>query len=241
MVLPSQSLAIVVRGDAPIDAILADPDDYPEVVSLLNGRAVGTLISETWILTAAHVGQFIDQAENGNQVTIGGEANSIAEIVIHPSWDDEALGEAEVFDIALLRLTDPVLSVSPAPIYRGRKELNAVLSIFGWGRTGDGQNETLIRDGVFRRGENLVDAVIPRLRFRFDEPNSDLSLPLEAVSGPGDSGGPAFVEVDGTRFLAGVSSFQEDISAPGIFGVTENYERISDHIDWIERNFEPIK
>ncbi len=236
LVLPSQSFAIVVRGDAPDDAILVDPDDYPEVVSLLNGRAVGTLISETWIVTAAHVGQFIDHAENGTQVMISGEPNNIAEIVIHPSWDEEALGHAKVFDIALLRLTDPVTSVSPAPIYLGREELNAVVSIFGSGRTGDGQNETLIRDGVFRRGENLVDAVIPRIQFRFDEPSSDRSLPLEAVSGPGDSGGPAFIEVDGTRYLAGVSSYQIDITAPGIFGVTENYERISDHFEWLDKN-----
>ena len=37
------------------------------------------------------------------------------------------------------------------------------------------------------------------------------ALPLAAVSGPGHSGGPAFIEVDGNRYLAGISSFQQDV------------------------------
>lgn len=216
-----------------MDAVLADAGDYPEVVALIDGRAVGTLIHETWILTAAHVAQYIDQASDGKQVAIAGVPNRIVEVVVHPSWDDKAVGDPDVVDIALLRLAHPVSSVSPASVYKGRNELNAVVTLFGWGRSGDGRTEVLSRDGRFRRGENQVDAVTPRLRFRFDEPASIRALPLEAVSGPGDSGGPAFIEADGTRFVAGVSSFQEDDTAPGIFGVTENYERVSDHSKWI--------
>ncbi len=78
-----------------------------------------------------------------------------------------------------------------------------------------------------------MDAVEPRLRFRFDEPDSARVVPLEAVSGPGDSGGPAFIIEDGVRYLAGVSSFQEDEVEPGIFGVTEHYERTAHHVEWI--------
>lgn len=239
LLLSGQTAAIVVRGDAPIQAILAEPSNYPEVVALLDRRAVGTLIDEQWILTAAHVGQYIDQNSDDVRLTIAGEPSSIAEVIIHPSWDDEALGGSDVFDIALLRLVQPVSGVPVASVYEGRDELGAVVTIFGWGRTGDGRNEDLVRDGRFRRGENQVDAVTPRLRFRFDEPGSIRSLPLEAVSGPGDSGGPAFIEVGGKRFLAGVSSFQEDVIAPGIFGVTENYERVSDHIKWIKSVIAP--
>lgn len=234
LLMPALSSAIIVRGDASTCSILVDPNKYPEVIALLNGRAVGTLIDEEWIMTAAHVGQAIEQAPDSREVTIGGHTNTIAAIVIHPSWDEEAVGASGVFDIAMLRLTRPVLNVSPVRAYQGWDELNAVVTLFGWGRTGDGKSDVLIRDSRFRLGENQVDAVTPRLRFRFDEPGSIRALPLEAVSGPGDSGGPAFIEVDGVRYLAGVSSFQEDEIAPGIFGVTENYERVSDHTKWIE-------
>ena len=41
-------------------------------------------------------------------------------------------------------------------------------------------------------------------------------------------------DVGGVRHLAGISSFQEDEVSPGIFGVIENYERVSDHVGWIE-------
>lgn len=234
LLLPGYSSAIIVRGDVPIDEVLTEPGDYPEVIALLDGRAVGVLIGETWIITAAHVGQHIDQPGGALQITIADEPNSIAEVFIHPQWDEEALGAPDVIDIALLRLTHPVSGVSPVPLYMHRNELNAVVTLCGWGRTGDGKNEVLVRDGLFRHGKNRVDAVTPRLRFRFDEPDSIRALPLEAVSGPGDSGGPAFIEIEGKRYLAGVSSFQEDVTVPGIFGVTENYERISDHIEWIE-------
>jgi hypothetical protein len=232
--LPGHTSAIIVGGNAPFDEVLAEPSDYPEVVALLDGRAVGSLIGATWIITAAHVGQYIDQAEDAQEITIAGEPNSIASVFMYPNWDEEALGAPDVIDIALLRLAHPVSTVSPVALYSGRNELNAVVTICGWGRTGDGRNEVLTRDRRFRCGENQVDAVTPRLRFRFDEPDSIRALRLEAVSGPGDSGGPAFIEVDGVRYLAGVSSFQKDVTVPGIFGVTENYERVSDHLEWID-------
>lgn len=234
LLLPAHSSAIVVSANSLTSDVLADPSDYPEVVALLGGRAVGTLIDESWILTAAHVGQFIDQNAEGEELTIGGERNGIAEVVFHPDWDAEAVGAPGVVDMALLRVTYPVSGVIPVLLYEDQGELNAVVTLLGWGRTGDGESEVLVRDGRFRKGENRVDAVTPRLRFRFDETDSARALPMEAVSGPGDSGGPAFLEVDGKRHLAGVSSYQEDVTVPGVFGVTENYERVSDHIAWIE-------
>jgi secreted trypsin-like serine protease len=234
MGMADRALAIVVRGDAPANSILVESIDYPEVVALYDGRAVGTLIDDDWILTAAHVATYIAQDPATRTVLIGGKLNLIAEVVVHPSWDPESLGDPDVFDLALLRLEQTVRAELPVRIYQGREEPNAVVTIVGWGRTGDGHNPELIRDGRFRRGENKIDEATPRLRFRFDEPGSSRVVPLEAVSGPGDSGGPAFIEVGGARYLAGISSFQEDEHSPGVFGVTENYERVSDHIDWIE-------
>jgi hypothetical protein len=232
-ILADQAAAIIVRADAPPADVLADSASRPEVVALLDGRAVGTLVTPRWIVTAAHVGQHIDGNAAGQPVVVGGMTNTIVEVVLHPNWDDENLGAPAVVDIALLRLDKPVTGVQPARVYGGRDELQKIVLLYGWGRTGDGLDPELQRDGLFRHGRNKVDSVTPRIRFRFDEPDSENAVPLEAVSGPGDSGGPAFIDIDGTLFLAGISSYQEDEVAPGLYGVIENYERVSDHIEWI--------
>lgn len=233
-ILSDAAHAIVVRGDVPPDTFLADSREYPEVISLLGGRAVGTLIDKQWILTAAHVGQFIAEGnEEAKAIQLVGLEYEVVDIVLHPSWNPGSLGDPNVFDLALLRLNQPVKGICPAPLYQGTDEQGAVVALLGWGRTGDGTSVELLRDGRFRRGENIIDESVPRLRFRFDDPETPGVSSLEAVSGPGDSGGPAFLTVKRRQFLVGVSSFQQDEIAPGIYGVIENYERVSAHTDWI--------
>jgi hypothetical protein len=223
--------AIVVRGDAPAEAALSEPAEFPAVVSLLDGRAVGTVIADEWILTAAHVAAAVN---TDSIVAIDGQTRRIVEVVLHPSWDAERVGQPGVTDLGLLRLNAP-LRPSPAVVpYRGCQELGMVIDIVGWGRTGDGRDPVLVKDHQFRRGQNRITALAPRLRFRFDSPESGNALPLEAVSGPGDSGGPAFVMRNGALYLVGVSSFQQDEASPGLYGVIENYERVSDHVHWID-------
>jgi len=182
--IAGHAAAIIVSGDAPQEAVFAEPTDYPEVIPLLDGRAVGTLVADIWIVTAAHVGQIIDRNAEVEGIVVGGKSNGISAVFIHPSWDDAAVGAPGVIDIALLQLARPVSGLRPAPLYRGKNELDSIVTLVGWGRTGDGMKDNLVRDGRFRRGENRVDAVTPRLRFRFDEPGSARALPLEAVSGP---------------------------------------------------------
>lgn len=60
---------------------------------------------------------------------------------------------------------------------------------------------------------------------------------LEGISGPGDSGGPAFLEIDGVIFLAGVSSWQDNRAQggrQGVYGVLEYYARVSSYVGWID-------
>ena len=76
------------------------------------------------------------------------------------------------------------------------------------------------------------------LQFRFDAPGDPGATELEGISGPGDSGGPAYAETDGVRYVIGVSSAQDSRPADrkvGRYGVLEFYARVSHFADWIER------
>ncbi len=71
------------------------------------------------------------------------------------------------------------------------------------------------------------------IEFTFDKaPNA---LPLEGVSGNGDSGGPAFEMINGRYYLLGISSRADSwFKKMGEYGVNEVYTRVSYHADWID-------
>ena len=60
---------------------------------------------------------------------------------------------------------------------------------------------------------------------------------LEGVSGPGDSGAPAYITVKGKLFVAGVSSRSRDSNGDGIepgYGDEDLYTRVSLYEKWIK-------
>jgi len=63
------------------------------------------------------------------------------------------------------------------------------------------------------------------------------ALPLEGISGPGDSGGPALWFDNGQPYIVGVSSHQDyrDKDIEGLYGSYEFYARVSDYFDWINQ------
>ena len=70
------------------------------------------------------------------------------------------------------------------------------------------------------------------LVFRFDAPDDENVTPLEGISGPGDSGGPALIETtDGLR-LAGLSVASSG-RPKGRYGTWEFYARVSPQLAWI--------
>src|SRR6185436_3755120 len=75
--------------------------------------------------------------------------------------------------------------------------------------------------------------------YRFDSGVG--ALPLEGVSGDGDSGGPVLIEVDGTWRLAGLTSWkflegEFDLASfrPGRYGQVSKNVRISHYAEWID-------
>lgn len=193
----------------------------------------GTLIAPLWVLTAAHVGVDV---EPGHRLTIAGRQYEAEATFAHSEWDDGASD-----DIALIKLATPVEDVDPAHLYRSQDEVGRVATVVGRGDFGTGETGPVGNDRKVRGATNKVDGANERLLWwRFDAPgdNTGNASELEGISGPGDSGGPAFVEIDGVKYLLGVSSAQSTRATggrEGVYGVTEYYVRVSSYVEWIEK------
>jgi secreted trypsin-like serine protease len=237
MAAPTAALAIVIR-DAVADAEYhSNSADYPSVFGLLRTRrgcwdCPATLIAPHWAITAAHCTEAPRIAEAmsagaGYAVEIGGVANRIDRITRHPN--------APNVDIALLHLQS-ASAIPPSSLYAASDEVGKHVVLLGWGDTGSGAVGVVGPDGQMRRAENVIDqADDANLSWLFDAPPD--ALPLEGISGPGDSGGPALIQTAHGLALAGISSGQDSMGhGRGHYGVREYYARISTARAWIEAN-----
>tara|TARA_R110000868_G_scaffold235273_6_gene489064 strand:+ start:2284 stop:2982 length:699 start_codon:yes stop_codon:yes gene_type:complete len=218
--------------------------EYIELADKYAGSVVqlkagcGTLIRENVIITAAHVVSFSEIETN---VTIDGVAYEIEKSIIHPRFN---MRQSLENDIAILILKENVPDIEIAKLYPKSDELGKeiIFAGTGWAGTGDKGmiDEAINKDGVMRAAQNRIDDITENgfLRFTFDEPGSGNALPLEGISGPGDSGGPALWFDGDQAYLMGVSSHQNGrgLDNPeGVYGVFEYYTRISEFSKWIEQ------
>jgi hypothetical protein len=160
---------------------------------------------------------------------------TIERVVLYPEWR----GNADFrVDIALVELSEQVSNVVPAAVYRGSDEASAVVTLAGRGGVGTGLTGPVAEDGRLRAATNRVELVEDTvLRFRFDGPSDPDVTDLEGISGPGDSGGPAYLVRDAVLFVVGVSSAQSARPTGGLrgrYGVLEYYPRVSHFADWIQ-------
>ncbi len=143
-------------------------------------------------------------------------------------------------DIALIKLASPVKDVIPVALYRGNDEVGATIELIGKGSTGngiDGEVPHGSHRGILRHAFNVVTGADARyLWYRFDPP--PLGLPLEGISGSGDSGGPVLIEEGGVKQLVGLASWNMyspgPALEPGLYGQVVFNVRISNYIEWME-------
>jgi hypothetical protein len=224
--------AIVIRHDAlDSDAISAAAGDLA-VGKLLNRKRIdssATLISPRWALTAAHSVTDI----RFPKLEFAGQRVAAQRWYVHHKWNDN---ERQGFDIALVRLAKPVRSITPATLYRQRDEVGQTARLVGYGDHGDGLTGAIGFDALRRAGSNVIDRVdtvrggLPHvLVTTFDAPGSAGSLPDEATTASGDSGGPLLLG----DAIAGITSWgSSDFSE---YGDVARYTRVSSFIAWIER------
>lgn len=163
--------------------------DY-ESVGIVNGQCSGTLIAPNAVLTAAHC-----IPESGPQdFEVGGRTYSAKQVVVHPQY------ESEDIDLAVMILNENVVGIEPAEINRVPPQVGQMLTLVGFGATGTAQSGHDGSFGVKHVGQTPIDEVTSTLvNWNYDDPS-------ESNTAPGDSGGAAFLEIDGKLVLAGVTS-----------------------------------
>lgn len=218
--------AVVIRSDVRDARYRVPASAFPALVDM-PGEGHGVLIEPRWVVTAAHAAPMQMQGME-EEVTIGGVARRVERVITYPGYRklpaklvNEALASgdfAKVWaflassnDIALIELASPVTGVTPVPLYRGDEETGMTVELVGKGATGSGAVGQFPRSphrGVLRRAFNVIVGAGPRyVWYRFDPPPS--ALPLEGITGSGDSGGPLLIGSGKARQLVGLASWSK--------------------------------
>lgn len=229
---PVPGSAVIIRHDRDDARYVELAEGYPQVVDMNTQEpggppdGQGALVAPRWVATAAHIAVLV---QPGHRVTVGGDGVAVRSIHLHPEWDDGP------HDIALVELARPVDGVEPVGLYGWRDEESREIVVVGRGDTGTGETGPTGNDRKVRAATNVIDEASDLwLKFEFDR--GEAATDLEGISGPGDSGGPAFLRRDGETYLAGVSSAQSTRATggnEGLYGVTEYYTRLSSYLDWL--------
>ncbi|MCE7991355.1 MAG: trypsin-like serine protease [Roseivirga sp.] len=237
LLIPAGGEDIIMRHDVDEAKYFELAEKYGATAIRLNA-GVGTFIQPDWIITASHVCENPEYV--GKELTINGKVYPIKKVVMHP---DFGMNRGISNDIALIQLESKVPGVKLAKLYNKSDEVGKEIVFVGTGYAGTGDkgmaDGAVNKDRKLRAAQNKVDGTEREgfIRFTFDSPDSGKALPLEGISGPGDSGGPALWFDGDQAYIMGVSSHQDGrgMGKPeGRYGVWEYYARVSDYVDWVE-------
>ncbi|MBN3314672.1 FA9 factor, partial [Atractosteus spatula] len=220
------------QGQSPWQVLIHRKDGY--------GFCGGSLITERWVLSAAHCFQ-----EKPDYVTIGDfdkylrdqdeQKIRIGEVVIHPHFHDATFDS----DIALVYLAEPViLGPFVAPICLPNSNLakllvqeGAIGLVTGWGATKYlGLSSRFLRKVALpvvdqQKCMSSTTQVVTDNMFCAGYPDGVKD------SCKGDSGSPFAALYRNTWYLTGVVSWGEECAAKGKYGF---YTRLANFLPWIQ-------
>ncbi len=201
----------------------------------------GTIIADQWALSAAHCAiGIVEKFKAGGKhfVIINDVEVEVDKVIIEKEWDNPEADMSALNDIALLHLKTKPVGAMQAKLYMDEDEVDKLIYMVGRGDKGNGLTGVDGNDKKQRGATNRIETATEKwLTWTFDHPDTQTKYltEYEGISGPGDSGGPAFIVKNNTVYLAGVSSWQDrkGQEKEGLYGVVENYTRVSQYIEWI--------
>ncbi|XP_061755247.1 coagulation factor VII-like [Nerophis ophidion] len=239
----------IVGGDTAL------PGEVPWQVALMSRSASlqvaevfcgGSLLSDVWVITAAHclvqakkagLPFFVRAGEHDVFVSEGPERDhAVAEEHVHPSYDYQE--SPYNHDVALLKLAAPVeLSPHRLPICFGPKDFTKNLLqdsagslVSGWGLINSGGPQASKLQKVelpfVSRSKCMESSRLKVTRFMFCAGFQS----QRRDSCQGDSGGPHATKFRDTWFLTGIVSWGEGCAKDGKYGI---YTRLSRYYQWI--------
>ena len=220
-----------------VGGVEAIPGAYPWMASI-NGICGGSLIDQSWVLTAAHC---VDGGTTAGdlEVTLGDHDRgrnegteqilAVNRIIIADGYDDPRNNN----DIALLELAAPArLNARVGIVELGNlPPIGEDLRVIGWGSTSSSgpSSPTLLQVDVPLTSDAACEDAYPD--WDITDSMFCAGVPQGGIdSCQGDSGGPIF---DEQRRQVGIVSWGEGCAAPGKFGV---YTDVSEFNDWINAN-----
>jgi len=210
--------------------------------------ASGTLISPEWVLTAGHVvGGTDDYGAGVSGMIFGlgsvysGTGVTAKDWIPYAGWSSSNGDVWAGVDLGLVRLSQPITSVTPALLDFSTPLLGLLGTNVGYGRSGTGLTGMNTNPGTKRAGQNMIDArggmvttmgsgtlldldgISSTVLFQdFDSPADLVASTMGSVTpvaqeyliASGDSGGGLFIDVGGVTKLVGVSSFLASLPYP---------------------------
>ena len=244
----AQAGAPRIVGGSPID-ITAAP--WQALLRINNTtQCGGALISDSWILTAAHCMNGVSPSQveayvgvtDQNRLTRDHQVQ-VSQVIVNPGWNSSTYSS----DLALIGLAAPV-AVSPSvqpvalPLVQDATAWPAAgepATISGWGTTTlSGSSSPLLRAATVQILSAPTDARCGEYGTSYVPGNHVCAgVPQGGVDAcQGDSGGPLTVAYNGGAVLAGIVSSGSGCADPKYPGL---YSRVTSFLPWL-RQYVPL-